>query len=376
MTSRLLVVAVALAPVMSVLVLGRRGRRVAGRPSRRAPTTGRPTAAGRKADAYSTLDQITRANVGRLAGRVAVRPARAGGDRGRFQVNPIVVDGVIFTTTPGGSLDRARRGDRDVEVVVEFRHHAAQRTRRHLLDRRQGDTHPRRLRALRLRDRRRDRNGHHARSGATAASICIRISDAIPERQSVSLTTPGVIYKDLYIVGGRTSEGLPASPGRHPRLRRPHRAAALVVPHDSASRRVRLRHVAEGRVDLQRLREQLGRHGGRRRARHRLRADRLGGRRLLRREPASATISSRTRCSRSTPRPASGSGTSRRCSHDIWDRDFPSPPTLVTVRRNGQTVDAVAQTTKHGVAVPVRSRDRHAAVSDRVAQGAAEHGRR
>ena len=27
------------------------------------------------------------------------------------------------------------------------------------------------------------------------------------------LTTPGVIYKDLLIVGGRTSEGLPASPG-------------------------------------------------------------------------------------------------------------------------------------------------------------------
>ncbi len=34
--------------------------------------------------------------------------------------------------------------------------------------------------------------------------------------------------------------------------------------------------------------------------------------------------------------------------HDIWDRDFPSPPTLVTVSRNGKVVDAVAQTSKHG----------------------------
>ena len=34
--------------------------------------------------------------------------------------------------------------------------------------------------------------------------------------------------------------------------------------------------------------------------------------------------------------------------HDIWDRDFPSPPTLVTVRRNGINIDAVAQTTKQG----------------------------
>jgi quinoprotein glucose dehydrogenase len=34
--------------------------------------------------------------------------------------------------------------------------------------------------------------------------------------------------------------------------------------------------------------------------------------------------------------------------HDIWDRDFPSPPALVTVRHNGDCVDAVAQTTKQG----------------------------
>jgi quinoprotein glucose dehydrogenase len=34
--------------------------------------------------------------------------------------------------------------------------------------------------------------------------------------------------------------------------------------------------------------------------------------------------------------------------HDLWDRDLPSPPTLVTVQRNGQPVDAVAQTTKSG----------------------------
>jgi quinoprotein glucose dehydrogenase len=34
--------------------------------------------------------------------------------------------------------------------------------------------------------------------------------------------------------------------------------------------------------------------------------------------------------------------------HDIWDRDFPSPPVLVTVTRGGKRIDAVAQTTKHG----------------------------
>jgi len=34
--------------------------------------------------------------------------------------------------------------------------------------------------------------------------------------------------------------------------------------------------------------------------------------------------------------------------HDIWDRDFPSPPSLVTVRSGGHNIDAVAQTTKQG----------------------------
>jgi len=34
--------------------------------------------------------------------------------------------------------------------------------------------------------------------------------------------------------------------------------------------------------------------------------------------------------------------------HDLWDRDFPAPPTLVTVEHEGRKVDAVSQTTKSG----------------------------
>jgi quinoprotein glucose dehydrogenase len=34
--------------------------------------------------------------------------------------------------------------------------------------------------------------------------------------------------------------------------------------------------------------------------------------------------------------------------HDLWDRDFPSPPSLVTLQQNGRTIDAVVQATKHG----------------------------
>ena len=34
--------------------------------------------------------------------------------------------------------------------------------------------------------------------------------------------------------------------------------------------------------------------------------------------------------------------------HDVWDRDLPSPPTLVELERDGRTIDAVAVTSKSG----------------------------
>ncbi|MEP4149196.1 MAG: PQQ-binding-like beta-propeller repeat protein [Halioglobus sp.] len=34
--------------------------------------------------------------------------------------------------------------------------------------------------------------------------------------------------------------------------------------------------------------------------------------------------------------------------HDLWDRDLPAPPNLVTIRRNGKDIPAVAQSTKSG----------------------------
>ena len=34
--------------------------------------------------------------------------------------------------------------------------------------------------------------------------------------------------------------------------------------------------------------------------------------------------------------------------HDVWDRDLSSPPALVTIKKEGSTIDAVAVTTKTG----------------------------
>jgi len=55
-----------------------------------------------------------------------------------------------------------------------------------------------------------------------------------------------------------------------------------------------------------------------------------------------------TACSRSTLQQERWSGTFKGVHHDIWDRDFPSPPAMVTVMHEGEPVDAVAQTSKQG----------------------------
>ena len=35
--------------------------------------------------------------------------------------------------------------------------------------------------------------------------------------------------------------------------------------------------------------------------------------------------------------------------HDLWDWDLPAPPVLVTIKKDGKKIDAVAQTSKHGM---------------------------
>jgi quinoprotein glucose dehydrogenase len=47
--------------------------------------------------------------------------------------------------------------------------------------------------------------------------------------------------------------------------------------------------------------------------------------------------------------------------HDIWDRDLPAPPNLVTVSHNGEKIDAVAQITKSGFVFLLRQGNRRTA---------------
>ncbi len=171
--------------------------------------------------------------------------------------------------------------------------------------------------------------------------------DRDPEQQSVSLTTPGVIYKDLYIVGGRTSEGLPASYGdiraydvRSGKLRwtfhtvpRPGEFGYETWPKEAWTYAGAANNWAGMAVDIKRgiVFVPTGSAA----------ADFYGANRIGDDLFANTLL-------------ALDATTGKRIwhfqgvKHDIWDRDFPSPPTLVTVKRDGNGIDAVAQTTKHG----------------------------
>jgi quinoprotein glucose dehydrogenase len=168
-----------------------------------------------------------------------------------------------------------------------------------------------------------------------------------PADQSIYVTTPAVIYKDLMIVGGRESETLPASPGdvraydvRSGKLR----WSFHTIPHPGefgedtwpkgawktsgaannwAGMTV---DVARGIVYVPTGSAAFDFYG----------ADRIGD------DLFANTLL------------ALNAETGERIwhfqgvKHDLWDRDFPWPPVLVTVNRDGKKVDAVAQTTKQG----------------------------
>jgi quinoprotein glucose dehydrogenase len=166
-------------------------------------------------------------------------------------------------------------------------------------------------------------------------------------QQSIALTTPGVIYKDLIIVGGEMPETLPAPPGDI-RAYDVHTGALRwsfhTIPHpgefgyetwpaDAWQHSGAANNWAGMTVDVKRgiVYAPTGSaafdfYGG----------DRLGN------DLFADTLL------------ALDANTGKRIwhfqdvRHDIWDRDFPSAPSLVTVRHDGKLVDAIAQTTKQG----------------------------
>jgi quinoprotein glucose dehydrogenase len=312
--------------------------------TRREATVGWPAyGGGPESTRYSPLDQINRQNVRRLE----VAWTYDSGEEGGLQSNPIVVDGVLYTTTPKSgvvALDAATgalrwRFDSGIETAgpsrgvtywasgTDERIFAAQDHFLYALDARAGRPLAGFGRAGRI-DLRED-------LGRPAAA------------QSIRLTTPGTVYKDLIIVGGRVGEGLPASPGhiraydvRTGTLRwifhtipRPGEPGHETWPRKAWTYSGGANNWAGMALDETRgiVFVPTGSAA----------ADFYGANRLGDNLFANSLL-------------ALDAATGKRVwhfqfvRHDLWDRDLPSPPSLVTVVHDGRRVDAVAQTTKHG----------------------------
>jgi quinoprotein glucose dehydrogenase len=302
-----------------------------------------PSYGGPSGTHYSTLSQINRENVKDLK----VAWTFDTGETGGIEANPIVIGNVLYATTPVRSvvaLDAATgkllwkfTSDLEGQVLTrgvsywtdgkESRILAAARNYVYALDAKTGKVIP---------------------SFGENGRIDLRKGLREPyQAQSVQLTTPGSIYKDLIIVGGGNPETHPSPPGdirafdvRTGALRwtfhtipHPGELGYDTWPKDAWKYAGAANNWAGMSVDVKRgiVYVPTGSavydfYGG----------DRIGNDLF-----ANSMI-------------ALDAETGKRLwhfqgvHHDLWDRDFPAPPALVTITRNGKKVDAVAETSKAG----------------------------
>lgn len=289
---------------------------------------------------YVTSRQITPANVARL--RIAWQfDSGDAFDGSEMQCNPIVVGGLLYATTPKlrvvaldagtgalrwsydpnppGASPRKRRNRGVVywrgQILFGFEHWL-----------------------IRL----------DARTGREVGRIDLREGlGRDPKTLSVTNTTPGVVFEDKIILGHLTSEDLPAAPGdirafdlRTGKIAWTFRTIPLpgefggdTWPADARQKLGGANNWAGMALDEKRgivfvptgsaAFDFYGanRHGDNLFANSLLALDARTGRRLWHFQFV---------------------------RHDVWDRDLPTAPSLVQVRRHGRLVDAVAQITKSG----------------------------
>jgi len=301
---------------------------------------------GNDSSQYSPLDQITPENAAQL--EVAWSYASEGGNEehlGQIQCNPLVIDGVLYGVSPWMkvfALDAAT-GEEKWTFTPEDRKKAVCRgfgwwtngTEKRLLY--VGGPH---LFAL------------DAETGTPIASFGEdgKVDMALglgrdDDKLFVTASSPGVVYKDLYILGFRTNESLPASPG-HIRAYNVHTGEIAWVFHtipqpgeygyDTWPEGAYERAGAANSWGGMSLDPERGivyvptgsaafdffggdRHG-----------DNLFANTLLALDAATGERKWHFQA----------------VHHDLWDRDLPAPPNLMTVEHDGKKIEAVAQITK------------------------------
>jgi quinoprotein glucose dehydrogenase len=294
---------------------------------------------------YSPLTQINRSNVAQLAQAWTFDT----GEQGGLQTSPLIVNGVLFGISPSQkifALDAATgrllwKFDSGIKGMqpdrgLAYWSDANNKDQRILVG---------------------VMNFVYALDAATGKPIPsfgkdgrIDLQEDLgrePRWQSIALTSPGVVYKDLLIVGGRNPETLPAPPGdiraydiRTGKLRwsfhtipHPGEFGYDTWPKDAWQQSGAANNWAGMALGRERgiIYAPTGSaafdfYG----------ADRLGDNLF-----ANCLL-------------ALNAETGERIwhfqavRHDLWDRDFPSAPVLVTLQHDGKPVDAVVQTSKQG----------------------------
>ena len=296
---------------------------------------------------YSALTQINRANVAHLTQAWRYDT----GDTGNMETNPLIIDGTLYAYSPKQkviSLDAATgqlkwqfdSGIAGTQPVRGLAYWPGNPT---------DGSHPRLLAGI--------MNFLYCLDASTGRPIPTfgeqgRIDLRKDLRgdyqiQSTVLTSPGIIYKDLIIVGGRDPETHPAPPGdiraynvrtgqlvwRFRTIPRPGEFGSNTWPPNAWQTAGAANNWAGMALDAE--------HGIVYAPTGSAVMDFYGGDRVGDNLFANTLL-------------ALDANTGQRLwhfqgvHHDIWDRDFPSPPALFTLHRDGQSIPALAQTTKQG----------------------------
>jgi len=295
---------------------------------------------------YTTLGQISPANVRRLevAWTYETHDEFAGSE---MQANPVVVDGVLYATTPRlqlFALDAATGRElwrfdpnNGVAPTSRIRHRGVVVTGDRVIY-----NYRNRLYAV---DR---KTGTPIRGFGDSGWVDLRAGLGRPVGGlSVSASTPGVVFENLLIMGSTVPEALPSAPGdirAYDVTTGALRWSFHTIPHPGElgyetwpadAWKVAGGANAWSGVTLDRTRGIVYAATGS------ASYDFYGANRLGDNLFANTVLALDAR-------------TGKRIwhfqglTHDLWDRDFPAAPVLVTVTRGGRRVDAVAQITKTG----------------------------
>ncbi|MDF2192060.1 PQQ-binding-like beta-propeller repeat protein [Paraflavitalea sp. CAU 1676] len=308
---------------------------------------------------YSSLRQIDTSNVSQLEPAWAYRTGDA--DTVHFsqiQCNPIIVNGILYGTTPTTKLFAVDAATGQHKWTFDPADSTQQNNgARFILNNNRGVTYW--------------QGGDDARILYTAGSFVYAVNAATGKLvdsfgthgrvdlhdglgrdvgdRFVTATSPGIIYNDLFILGSRVDEGSAAAPG-HIRAYDVHSGKIKWIFHtipqpgeygyDTWDDPNAYQHIGGanswGGFALDKERGILFAPTGS------ASFDFYGGKRLGANLFANCLL-------------ALDAATGQRkwhfqfVHHDVWDRDVPCAPALVTVKKEGASVDAVAQVTKQGM---------------------------